>query len=106
MMENRSGLQARGRAVLVKPYEPELKSSVIAVPESAQQRMSMLEQRAVVIDIGPSAWHDEPQPRAKVGERVLVSRFAGFVAGRDMTADGEEYRLINDRDVFAAFAGD
>ena len=102
-MKNPSGLEARGRAVLIKPYEPEIKSSVLAIPEQARLRHQMLEQRAVVIDIGPSAWSDEI-PRAKVGEMVLVTKFAGFTVGADMAADGQEYRLVNDRDIFAAFS--
>lgn len=103
-MKNPSGLEARGRAVLVKEYNPEIKDSIIAIPEDARQRIQMLEQRAFVVDIGPNAWHDEPTPRAKVGEMVLVSKYSGFIARAPLTADGQEYRLVNDRDIFAAFS--
>ena len=103
-MKNPSGLMALGRAVLIKPYEPEIKKGVIEIPEQTRQRHQMLEQRAVVIDVGTSAWHDEPSPRAKVGDHVLVAKYAGFVAGADMTADGQEYRIVNDRDIFAALS--
>src|SRR5258706_14573135 len=99
-MENQSGLQPRGRAVLVKTYEPEIKSGVIAIPEHVRQRMEMVEQRAIVVEIGATAWHDEPFPRAKVGDKVLVTKFAGYMAIGPL--DGQQYRLINDRDIFAA----
>lgn len=99
-MENKSGLEPRGVAVLIKAYEPERRGSVIALPDSIQGRMAMVDNRAVVIAIGESAWHDEPTPRAKVGERVLVTKFAGFMAKGP--ADGETYRLVNDRDIFCA----
>ena len=105
MMENTSGLSPRGRAVLVKPYEPELKTGMIALPDSVRARMTMVDQRAIVVAIGPSAWYDEPEPRAKVGERVLVTKFAGFMVSPSDSADGEEYRLVNDRDIFCAMQG-
>lgn len=99
-MENRSGLDPRGVAVLIKLYEPERKGAQIVLPESVQGRLSMVDNRAVVVAVGPSAWHDEPTPRARVGEKVLVTKFAGFMAKGPM--DGEMYRLVNDRDIFCA----
>jgi co-chaperonin GroES (HSP10) len=67
-------------AVLIKLYEPERKGSQIVLPESVQGRLSMVDNRAVVVAIGPNAWHDEPSPRAAVGEKVLVTKFAGFIS--------------------------
>lgn len=99
-MENLSGLDPRGVAVLIKTYEPERKGGLIELPESVSGRMAMVDNRAVVVAIGPSAWHDEPAPRAKVGEKVLVTKFAGFMAKGP--ADGQMYRLVNDRDIFCA----
>ena len=99
-MENKSGLEPRGVAVLIKTYEPERKGAMIAIPDSVQGRMSMVDNRATVVAVGENAWHDEPSPRAKVGDRVLVTKFAGFMAKGP--ADGEMYRLVNDRDIFCA----
>ena len=99
-MENNSGLSPRGVAVLVKQYEPERKGGQIVIPDAVQGRMSMVDNRAVVVAIGPGAWHDEPEPRAKVGERVLITKFAGFMAKGPQ--DGQMYRLVNDRDIFCA----
>lgn len=99
-MKNLSGLEPRGVAVLIKLYEPERKGAQIVLPDSVQGRMSMVDNRAVVVAIGPSAWHDEPSPRAVVGEKVLVTKFAGFMAKGPL--DGEVYRLVNDRDIFCA----
>ena len=99
-MENKSGLEPRGVAILVEMYEPERKGGQIVIPDEIKGRMSMVDCRAPVVAIGPSAWHDEPSPRAKVGERVLVTKFAGFQAKGP--ADGKMYRLVNDRDIFCA----
>lgn len=103
-MENKSGLEPRGVAVLIKGYEPERKQAQIVLPDAVQGRMSMVDNRAVVVAIGPSAWHDEPQPRAKIGDKVLVTKFAGFLAKGP--GDGEMYRLVNDRDIFCAIVGE
>lgn len=99
-MQNSSGLAPRGVAVLIKTYEPERKGATIVIPDAVQGRMSMVDNRAIVVAIGPSAWHDEPTPRAAVGDKVLVTKFAGFMAKGP--ADGEMYRLVNDRDIFCA----
>ena len=98
-MQNESGLKPLGRAILIAPYNPERRQSVIELPDEVLGRDNMLEQRAVVIAIGPSAWCDEVEPRAKIGDKVIVSRFAGYMAKG--TADGKQYRFINDRDIFA-----
>lgn len=99
-MENNSGLAPRGVAVLIKPYEPERKGAQIVIPDNVQGRMAMVDSRAIVVAVGPSAWHDEPTPRAAVGDKVLVSKFSGFMAKGPQ--DGEIYRLVNDRDIFCA----
>ena len=97
-MINRSGLSPRGRAVLVEPYEPEVKQGMLVIPDAYKQRGAMIEQRAVVVDIGPDAWKDET-PRAVVGEKVLVSKFSGYMAIGP--ADGKQYRIVNCNDIFA-----
>ncbi len=99
-MVNESGLKPLGRAVLVKPYEPEIKYSILHIPDSIRENQQMVEQRAIVVQVGDNCWCDEPTPRAKPGDKVLVSRFAGFMAKG--TSDGQQYRFINDRDIFAA----
>lgn len=99
-MQNLSGLEPRGVAVLIKTYEPERAGGQIVIPDNVQGRMAMVDNRAIVVAIGEGAWHDEPAPRAAVGDRVLVTKFAGFMAKGPR--DGEMYRLVNDRDIFCA----
>ena len=98
-MANNSGLKPRGRAVLVEHYEPEAKASLLVIPDAVQDRSLMVEQRAVVVEVGPACWPDEPA-RAIPGDRVLISKMSGYMAVGP--ADGKRYRLINDRDIFAA----
>ncbi len=96
--KNESGLEPLGRAILVEHYEPERTGSLIHIPDEVHGRVLMVEQRAVVVAIGPSAWPDEPA-RAQVGDKVLISKMAGYMTKG--TKDGKQYRLINDRDIFA-----
>ena len=102
-MENNSGLKPLGRAVLVEHYEPEAKASLLVIPDAVQDRSLMVEQRAVVVEVGPACWPDEPA-RAIPGDRVLISKMSGYMAVGP--ADGNRYRLINDRDIFAAIVKD
>lgn len=103
MIENTSGLHPKGRSVLVKPYNPERKKSIIELPDFVTKQQDTIEQRAVVIEVGIAAWHDEIAqghgPRAVPGEHVMISGFAGVMAVG--TKDGEQYRFVNDRDIFA-----
>lgn len=100
---NTSGLAPLGRAVLVQVYEPERKDSLIAIPDFVQERGAAVETRAVVVEVGPACWPDEPA-RAAVGDKVLISKLAGFVAKG--TKDGQIYRFVNDRDIFARIVED
>lgn len=99
-MNNESGLKPLGRAVLIMPYSPERKESLIELPDFVEQRQHMIDQRAIVVAVGANAWCDEPSPRAVPGDKVLVAKFAGYMA--QGTKDGKQYRLVNDRDIFAA----
>ena len=96
---NDSGLVPLGRAVLVRAYEPERKASVIIMPESVHERHLAIDARAVIIAVGPECWPDEVA-RAKPGDKVLISKMSGHVARG--TKDGNLYRFVNDRDIFAA----
>ncbi len=97
-MVNKSGLRPLGQAVLVEPYEPEIKKGAIFIPPSAGERATMMETRAVVVEVGPSAWFDEPRPRAKSGDKVLIGKLRGeMVVG---VKDQKIYRIVNGRDIY------
>jgi len=101
-MVNTSGLKPLGRAVLVRVEEAPAPASGIVIPEAVRSREVALEQRVLVVAVGPSCWPGE-SPRAAPGDRVLVTRFAGFNADGK---DGKKYRLINDLDIFAGLEPD
>lgn len=103
---NKSGLRPSGHAVLLEPYEPEIKASLLVIPEMVRRRTAMVEMRATVIDHGSQAWRQEAylggliaQRRARVGEKVVVSMYCGAIV--QGTADGKQYRYVNDEDIFS-----
>ena len=99
---NTSGVRPLGCAVLVEYYEPERKESIIFVPESVRKGEVLVEQRAVVVEVGLECWLTDTQPRAKVGDKVIIARLSGYALTGP--ADGRLYRIVNDRDIFAAIA--
>ncbi len=98
-MMNESGLKPLGRAVLVKPIElEELKTVKVIIPEDVRRGSATMEQRAIVVEVGGECWTDEKAPRAKPGDKVIVTKLAGYLAKGPK--DGQLYRLVNDRDIF------
>jgi co-chaperonin GroES (HSP10) len=91
---NFSGLKPKGHCVLLLPYEPQVKGSRLILPESVTQRADY----GIVVDVGAACWCDEPEARAKVGDRVMVP----YLSGRIVTGpkDGKSYRAVNDKDIF------
>jgi co-chaperonin GroES (HSP10) len=83
---------------LVEYYEPERRESIIAIPDHVRDKEVLMEQRAVVVEVGPACWPDEP-PRVKPGDRVLIAKYSGYAFKG--TQDGKNYRMVNDRDIFA-----
>lgn len=96
MVKNESGLRPLGRAVLVRHIER--KEGLIVIPENVDDRVKMIETKVEVIEIGPAAWPNE-EARAKKGDIVMISRMAGWFAGK--ARDGLTYRIVNDNDIFA-----
>ena len=96
-VENTSGIEPLGRAVLVLPYNAEQSVGMIALPDQVVRANQLAEQKAVVMAIGPLAWAQEPSPRCKVGDHIQFARWAGHqVPGMD----GQIYRAVNDNDIF------
>lgn len=101
-MMNSSGLEPRGRAVLVRPYDPTMQKSELGrkliIPKEAMQQGLALEMMATVVAVGNHCWPEEPEPRANPGDLVIIAKMSGaLVQG---PKDGQWYRAINDRDLF------
>lgn len=88
----------------MKPYELQKATSLIQLPPSVSDRQKMIEDRAIVVAIGEACWDDEAQPRAAIGDRVMISKFAGTMTTGVL--DGETYRVINDKDIYLQITAD
>lgn len=93
---NETALHPLGHAVLVRPDSSEFDGR-INIPEAELEKLLMNQTIGWIVEVGPSAWMDEPVPRAFPGECVVISKFAGaIVTGKD----GKPYRMVNADDVY------
>lgn len=89
--------------VLVKPSEVEVdpvlaraKAQGLQLPQEVLEKEFAAQIVAELIAVGGNAFSDWRPPIPLVGQTVLVAKYAGvFLKG----ADGEEYRMMNDKDV-------
>ncbi len=96
---NTSGLVPVAHAVLVEPIQTALYSKIIEMPETVTARSMMVETVCRVIAVGSECWLKESQPRAAVGDKVMISQWTGhLVVG---PKDKKQYRLINQDDIYA-----
>lgn len=101
---NQSGLRPKGRAVLVRMTElDDFKTELIQIPDNVRQGSAVMETRGVVVEVGAACWIDEPEPRASPGDKVIITKLAGYVAMGPK--DNKPYRICNDRDVFCVVEG-
>jgi len=101
---NFSGITPVGLTVLVLPDQlEEMTVSGIVIPNEVNDRHQLKQTDGVVIEISSYAYNDEPNPRCKIGDRIIMAAYAGMVR---TGMDGLEYRLIKDNDVVAVLDHD
>lgn len=93
---NETGLHPLGHAILIAPDESQL-STIIALPEGERDKELMNMTIGKIVEVGPSAWMDEPMPRAFPGDMVNISKFSGAIL---VGKDGKPYRMVNADDVY------
>ena len=95
---NESGLVPLGHCVLVEPSELDIAQGAIKLLDSTVAEAHMLQMRVKVVEVGKYCWPNEPEPRAKAGDLVMIAKMSGsLVTG---PKDGKKYRAINDKDIF------
>ena len=102
-MVNTSGITPCGHRILVAPLDVELTTEsgiVIAVGVQAdRERLAQMKGR--VVEVGSSAYSDQPSAWCKVGDVVTFGKYSGLIYKDKETLDGKEYRVVNDLDVVA-----
>lgn len=103
-MQKKIGLYPMGRAVLCEIYDPEVKKSVIAIPQAVKERHAMIETRMRVLEVGPACWDDEKAPRCYPGDIVIVSKFCGATVKSPINQ--KTYRMVNCDDIYCGSTED
>jgi co-chaperonin GroES (HSP10) len=94
------GIVPKGARVLILPDEVEVKtkSGIITSTGTQVLRDELAQVDGVVVAMGNTCFHDQPEPWCKVGDRVIFGKYSGiFRVGNDE----KTYRIINDLDVVA-----
>lgn len=100
-MKNTSGIVPVDLRILVKP-DPveEVTAGGIVLPGSVKDKQKYAATKATFIQAGENAfveWGDRARKPAP-GDQVLFAQFSG---AREKGADGDDYVLMNDKDLLA-----
>ena len=95
---NSSGIVPCGHRLLILPdqVETKTKSGIVVVTEAQEKLEAMAQTFGKVIEMGPTAYNDQPAPWCKVGDRVSFAKYSGLL---NKGLDGLNYRVINDLDI-------
>ena len=99
-MQNTSGIHPKGHRVLIlpDPVEEVTQSGIIVSVGENRDRERLAQLKGTVVELGNTAWLDQPSPWAKVGDHVIFGKYSGLIYQGN---DKKEYRIINDLDVVA-----
>ncbi len=100
-MKNECSWEPIGECVLVEPEEIEevTKGGIILCSEGKErERVGMT--WGTLIAVGDDAWHDSPNPQAKVGDVVMFARFAGWAIEEGEGEKKTLHRMMWDKDLF------
>ncbi|MDR1438932.1 MAG: co-chaperone GroES [Clostridiales bacterium] len=89
-------IQPLGERVVIKMLESEeTTKSGIVLPGTAKEKPQIAE----VVEVGPGGLVDgkEVKMEVKVGDRVLISKYAGT----EFKLDGDEYTILSQSDILA-----
>lgn len=106
-MTNQSGILPTEFKVLIepKPVDEKTKGGII-LPDQKKEQDQFAQMEGTVIAVSALAFSfasnsEWAGQKPKIGDRVSYARYAGAVLkGRD----GKDYRIINDKDIFAVLA--
>jgi len=99
-MQNTSGIHPKGHRVLIlpDPVEEITQSGIILSVGENRDRERLAQLKGTIVELGNTAWLDQPSPWANVGDHVIFGKYSGLIYKGD---DDKEYRIINDLDVVA-----
>jgi co-chaperonin GroES (HSP10) len=93
---NEAGITPVGHCILVRMDEVErTTASGIVIRDEQADKEEMSGTKATVIAVGACAWSDQKQPWAKVGDNIMMAKFAGQL----WQVGKVKYRIISDLSV-------
>lgn len=99
-------IRPAGYRVLVEldTVEEKTESGIILKASGVTRRDQAMQEDAIVVAIGPTAFHayDDGQPWCKVGDKVRIVRYSGNTIEDDET--GKMFSIINDEDIVGVYA--
>ena len=102
-MSNPSGIEPTEFNCVVRADKVDEKTKGgIYIPDTTRERDELASIDATLMAVSPLAfsyetWPDEDM-KPKPGDRVVIAKYAGSVV---KGADGEDYRIIKDKDILA-----
>ena len=99
-MQNTSGIHPKGHRILIlpDPVEEVTQSGIILSVGENRDRERLAQLKGTIVEVGNTAWLDQPSPWANEGDHVIFGKYSGLIY---QGADEKEYRIINDLDVVA-----
>ena len=104
-MKNESGITPCGHRLLILPEDVEKKtdSGIILGTASAEKMEALAQTFGWVVELGPTAYNDQPAPWCKAGDRVSFAKYSGLL---NTGKDKKKYRIINDLDIVSVIDED
>lgn len=96
---NASGINPVEYKCLVLPTKvEETTAGGIVLPSQIQEQDQLAETKGILVAVGGMAFSDWSGAKPTVGQKVMIAKYAGLLCKGN---DGEEYRLVNDKDIAA-----
>lgn len=105
-MTNETGIQPTEYKVLIFPKPVESKIGSILLPDMTKDSEKYATVEGSIVAVSPLAftyarqdeWDEAGATKPRAGDRVIYAKYAGVrVKGKD----GQEYLLVNDKDIVA-----
>ena len=105
MTSNQSGISPTEFKILVRPDKVEEKTKGgLLLPQEAREREQAASTAGEIVAISPLAFTYADWPVTsgppKVGDRIIFGRYSGMTVKGN---DGEEYRLIADKEIAGVY---
>jgi co-chaperonin GroES (HSP10) len=97
--ENESGIQPVEDKLLLLPDEPSSVIRGIIKPDVVREKEGLAQVRALLVAVGGNCFEDWDDPIPRVGNRVMVMKYAGIQGIEG--SDGRTYQLCVARDITA-----